>query len=171
MMALRQGNQDAARNLWERYYARLVRLVRHHLRSAGLGGSLRIDDENAALEAFRLFCAAQQDGRFPELSSRRQLWPLLVTITQTRLIATASRIERLKPNVSSGTMRMPPPSPRSDPKTPAATPPPIITSAAIIRCDRKRRARESRPGALIRLWAQVLRRVRQERDVAPPPVL
>jgi DNA-directed RNA polymerase specialized sigma24 family protein len=84
LVALRQGSEEAACNLWGRYYARIVRLVRHHLHGVGVPLSSPIDDENTALEAFHLFCAAHQDGRFPDLSSRRQLWPLLVTITLNR---------------------------------------------------------------------------------------
>src|SRR5215210_5175546 len=70
---------------------------------------------------------------------------------------TASLSGRPNPIVRSGTIRIPPPSPRSEPNTPAATPPasirtPIATSGV--------------GGTL--LGAQVLRRVRQERDVSRP---
>src|SRR5688500_12035767 len=51
-------------------------------------------------------------------------------ITHTSDTPTAERRSSPKPRVSSGTMRIPPPSPSSDPKTPAAKPPTSIRSPA-----------------------------------------
>ena len=54
-------DQEAARRLWERYYDRLCRLARRHLRSS----SRRMaDDEDVASTAFDSFCAAAVKGRF-----------------------------------------------------------------------------------------------------------
>ena len=85
LSALRGGSSDAARRLWERYYERILRLVQRHLRNSGETFAAPLDDEQLALDAFDRFCAAWQKGQFPELSSRQQLWPLLVAITLNRV--------------------------------------------------------------------------------------
>jgi DNA-directed RNA polymerase specialized sigma24 family protein len=71
----------AADALWQRYFARMVELARRHLaarvRQAG-------DEEDVALAAFADFCAGAAAGRFPRLSSRHDLWRLLLTLTLRR---------------------------------------------------------------------------------------
>lgn len=85
LLALRRGNPEAARGLWDRYYGRIMRLVQRYLRSAREPSVTTLDDEQLALDAFERFCAAWQKGRFPQLNTREQLWPLLVAITLNRV--------------------------------------------------------------------------------------
>jgi DNA-directed RNA polymerase specialized sigma24 family protein len=75
---LKQGDHEAARRLWEAYFARLVDLAR-----ARLGGVPRraADEEDVALSAFDSFCRAAGRGRFPRLEDRDDLWQLLVVLT------------------------------------------------------------------------------------------
>jgi DNA-directed RNA polymerase specialized sigma24 family protein len=81
--ALKAGDHAAAQRLWERYFRQLVRLAR-----ARYGGARRraADEEDAALSAFDSFCRGAADGRFPQLSDRDNLWPLLVVITARKVI-------------------------------------------------------------------------------------
>src|SRR5262249_16168581 len=80
---LRAGNRDAAQRLWERYFPQLVRLARRKL--AGL--PLRVaDDEDVALSAFDSFFRGLEQGRFPHLDDRDNLWALLVVITARKAI-------------------------------------------------------------------------------------
>ena len=72
------GDSAAAQQLWERYYQRLVGLARKRLQGAGV---LAADEEDVALSAFDSFFRNAQDGRFPQLVDRDNLWQLLVTIT------------------------------------------------------------------------------------------
>lgn len=75
---LKDGDNDAVRPLWEAYFRRLVALARAKLR----GASTRVaDEEDAALSAFDSFCRGAEQGRFPNLDNRDDLWRLLVTIT------------------------------------------------------------------------------------------
>jgi DNA-directed RNA polymerase specialized sigma24 family protein len=74
---LQAGDAEAARMLWERYFHRLVGLARKKLQDT----PFRSADEDVALGAFDSFCRGAQEGRFPDLSSRDNLWGLLVTIT------------------------------------------------------------------------------------------
>jgi len=72
------GAPAAAQQLWERYFQRLVGLARKRLQGAGV---LAADEEDVALSAFDSFFRNAQDGRFPQLVDRDNLWQLLVTIT------------------------------------------------------------------------------------------
>src|SRR5262249_7150341 len=61
---LKAGDADAAQQLWERYFRRLVGLARAKLRSAPRRAA---DEEDVALSAFDSFCQAAAQGRFPQL--------------------------------------------------------------------------------------------------------
>jgi DNA-directed RNA polymerase specialized sigma24 family protein len=75
---LKAGEAEAARALWERYFADLVRLARARLRDAPRAAA---DEEDAALSAFDSLCRGAEHGRFPRLDDRADLWRVLVTIT------------------------------------------------------------------------------------------
>jgi DNA-directed RNA polymerase specialized sigma24 family protein len=75
---LQAGNHDAAQPLWERYFPQLVRLARAKLQGVP---RREADEEDVALSAFASFCRGAQEHRFPRLSDRDNLWPLLVVIT------------------------------------------------------------------------------------------
>jgi len=75
---LQEGDPVAAQKLWERYFDRLVGVAR-----AKLQGQARraADEEDAALSAFDSFCRGVEEGRFPQLRDRHNLWRLLVIMT------------------------------------------------------------------------------------------
>ena len=73
---LREGNSDAAQQLWERYFSRLVEFARGKLRGTGRQAA---DEEDVALSAFHSFCVAAE--RFPRLNNRQDLWQVLVMLT------------------------------------------------------------------------------------------
>jgi DNA-directed RNA polymerase specialized sigma24 family protein len=75
---LQGGNHEAAQRLWERFSGRLMGLARTRLQTAP---RLAADEEDAVLSAFDSFCRGAEQGRFPQLEGRDQLWHLLVTIT------------------------------------------------------------------------------------------
>jgi RNA polymerase sigma factor (sigma-70 family) len=74
---LKEGREGAAQELWDRYFAQLMRVARHHLH----GMSREADEEDIALSAFKSTLLGLQNDRFPDLTDRTGLWPLLVTIT------------------------------------------------------------------------------------------
>jgi DNA-directed RNA polymerase specialized sigma24 family protein len=91
---LTAGDQGAARHLWERYFHRLVGLARKKL---GNFPRRAADEEDVALSAFKSFCRGAEQGRFPELTDRDNLWPLLVVLTARKagdLIAHQNRQKR-----------------------------------------------------------------------------
>jgi DNA-directed RNA polymerase specialized sigma24 family protein len=77
LQQIQTGQRDAAEALWRLYFPRLVRLARSHL--AGLPRRAA-DEEDIALTAFDSFCRGAEQGRFPALHGRDELWKLLVTI-------------------------------------------------------------------------------------------
>jgi DNA-directed RNA polymerase specialized sigma24 family protein len=80
---LRAGDRAAAQLLWQGYFHRLVALARRKLRGAPRGMA---DEEDVALSAFDSFCRGAEQGRFPQLSDRDDLWRLLFVITERKAI-------------------------------------------------------------------------------------
>jgi len=75
---LKGGNQAAAQELWQRYFRRLIGLARKKLQGRPRGAA---DEEDVALSAFDSFCRGAEQGRFPKLEDRNNLWHLLMVIT------------------------------------------------------------------------------------------
>jgi DNA-directed RNA polymerase specialized sigma24 family protein len=90
---LKAGNRDAVQPLWERYFQRLISLARKKLHDV----PRRIaDEEDVALSAFDSFCRGAENGRFPLLEDRANLWPLLVVITARKARDLAQHLRRKK---------------------------------------------------------------------------
>ncbi|HEX5273343.1 MAG TPA: ECF-type sigma factor [Gemmataceae bacterium] len=80
---LKNGDGLAAQRLWEGYFPRLVGLARKKLRAMPRRVT---DEEDVALSAFDSFCRGANQGRFPRVTGRDDLWPLLVTITARKAL-------------------------------------------------------------------------------------
>jgi hypothetical protein len=80
---LKGGAGEAAQPLWERYFAHLVALARAKLRGAPRQAA---DEEDVALSAFDSFCRGVEQGRFPRLDDRDDLWQLLMLLTARKAI-------------------------------------------------------------------------------------
>ncbi|MCO6455182.1 MAG: helix-turn-helix domain-containing protein [Pirellulaceae bacterium] len=81
--SLKRGDDEAARQLWNRYFARLVGLARSRLAAAP---TRLADEEDAALSAFDSFCRGAEQGRFRQLEDRDDLWQLLVVLTVRKIL-------------------------------------------------------------------------------------
>jgi DNA-directed RNA polymerase specialized sigma24 family protein len=82
LQLLKAGDRAAAQPLWEKYFAQLVRHAR-----ARLAGTFRTvaDEEDVALSAFASFYRGIEQGRFPHLDDRHDLWRvLLMLVAQKR---------------------------------------------------------------------------------------
>lgn len=75
---LKQGDRAAAHELWRAYHRRLVGLA---LRKLDGAPRRAVDEEDVALSAFASFCRRVEDGHYPQIDSRDDLWRLLLTIT------------------------------------------------------------------------------------------
>lgn len=80
---LEAGDEDAARQLWQRYYHELVELAR-----ARLGAMPRrvIDEEDVAVSVLRCLYEGATSGKFASVVNRQELWQLLATITIRKVI-------------------------------------------------------------------------------------
>ncbi len=93
---VKEGDSFAARQLWERYFEKLVRLARRRLKES----SRRVaDEEDIALSALDSFCRAAQLGRFPNLADRDSLWRLLIRMTTRKVVDQVRYNERQKRKV------------------------------------------------------------------------
>src|SRR5688500_7889526 len=90
---LKEGRQDAAAPLWQRYFQTLVRLAQKKLQGTRRAAA---DEEDVALSAFDSFCRAAEAGRFPRLNDRDDLWRLLVVITERKAANQKRDEQRLK---------------------------------------------------------------------------
>jgi RNA polymerase sigma factor (sigma-70 family) len=81
IMELHAGDRAAAQKLWEAYYRRLVDLARRRLRALPRAAA---DEEDVALSAFDSFCRGAEQGRFPRLDDRDDLWQVLLVLTRRK---------------------------------------------------------------------------------------
>lgn len=81
--ALKEGDEPAAANVWNHYFERLVAVACEKLRSAPRRAA---DEEDVVAKAFETFFCRVQQGRFPQLQDRQDLWHLLVKITERKAI-------------------------------------------------------------------------------------
>jgi DNA-directed RNA polymerase specialized sigma24 family protein len=79
--------------LWRRYYTELVRRV-----SQRLGRQFRraADEEDVALSTMDSFLCGMREGRFPDLRNRKELWNLLLTIADRKVIKHRKREKSAK---------------------------------------------------------------------------
>jgi DNA-directed RNA polymerase specialized sigma24 family protein len=78
---LQQGDPAAVQQLWQRYFVSLAKLARRALGAMPLRAH---DEEDVALSAFDSFCRNAEQGRFPDLQDRDNLWRLLAVITMRK---------------------------------------------------------------------------------------
>lgn len=77
------GDSAAANRIWHHYFDRLVRSVRGRL--AGHNRAVS-DEEDIVLSVFDSFYAAAEQGRFPDLADRDDLWRLLLRMSARKVI-------------------------------------------------------------------------------------
>jgi DNA-directed RNA polymerase specialized sigma24 family protein len=80
---LKDGDPQAAQQLWNTYFLRMVEVARGKLH--GAPGRMA-DEEDVALSAFQSFCRGTQEGRFTELLECDDPWPLLQALTSHKAI-------------------------------------------------------------------------------------
>jgi RNA polymerase sigma factor (sigma-70 family) len=90
---LRAGDRAAAEHLWQGYFQRLVVLARQKLRRAPRGVA---DEEDVALSALDSLVRGAEQGRFPRLNDRDDLWQLLLVITERKAIDLVNHEHRAK---------------------------------------------------------------------------
>lgn len=83
LSGVKRGDQAAIREVFDRCFDQLVRLAK-----ARLGGASRrvADEEDVALSVFQSLCRGAAAGRFERMRDRDELWQLLMTITQQKVV-------------------------------------------------------------------------------------
>lgn len=90
---VKEGDSLAAHRLWHHYYDRLVAEARKQLQGKHRGAS---DEEDIVLSVFESFYRAAEQGRFPELTDRGDLWRLLLRMAARKVIDKRRRDGRLR---------------------------------------------------------------------------
>ena len=80
---VKDGDSVAANQIWQYYFDRLVRSVRHKLHGQNRAVS---DEEDIVLSVFDSFYIAVEKGRFPDLSDRYDLWRLLLRMSARKVV-------------------------------------------------------------------------------------
>ena len=87
--ALKDGDQQAAQQLWQHFAERLQEVARSQL---GQVPRRAADEEDVVLSAFDGLCRGVQEGRFPNLHDRDDLWQILVMLTQRKAASQQRRV-------------------------------------------------------------------------------
>ncbi len=84
---IKHGDSRSAQELWDRYFARLVKVARSRLQHL----ERDLSGEDVALSAMKSLMLGARENRYPDLSDRSGLWPLLVTITAHKSVSEQRR--------------------------------------------------------------------------------
>lgn len=80
---VKAGDSSAANRIWQHYFDRLVRSVRARMYGQNRAIS---DEEDVVLSVFDSFYNAAENGRFPDLSDRDDLWRLLLRMSARKVV-------------------------------------------------------------------------------------
>ena len=80
---LKSGEAQAAQVLWDEYSVALVNLAKKRLGKSPLAMT---DEEDVALSVFGSICRGAAEGRFTDITTRDELWWLLLRITKQKAV-------------------------------------------------------------------------------------
>jgi RNA polymerase sigma factor (sigma-70 family) len=80
---LKSGEVEAAQNLWNRYSEELLRVAKWRL---GASPRRTGDEEDVALSVFGSLFRGMAEGRLDNISSRDELWWVLLSITRRKAV-------------------------------------------------------------------------------------
>lgn len=90
---VKAGDSNAANRIWHHYFDRLVRSVRGRLYGQNRAVS---DEEDIVLSVFESFYDAAENGRFPDLSDRDDLWQLLLRMAARKVVDKRRHDQRVR---------------------------------------------------------------------------
>lgn len=93
LISAKDGDEQAAIELWNAYFHRLAAVARRKLRGAPTRAS---DEEDAVLSAFGNMLEGIKANRFAQLEDRDDLWQVLVMLTARKSIEHRRRAEAQK---------------------------------------------------------------------------
>ena len=80
---LKSGEAQAAQVLWDEYSVALVNLAKQRIGEFPLAMT---DEEDVALSVFGSICRGAAEGRFTDITTRDELWWLLLRITKQKTV-------------------------------------------------------------------------------------
>lgn len=87
------GNNDAAANIYSHYFEQIMNLAKRRM---GVAYRRVADEEDVAQSVMQSLFEGIAAGRYPELSSRENLWRLLVVMTARKAINVVEKQRALK---------------------------------------------------------------------------
>lgn len=75
--AVRSGDGIAAQHLWQRYFHQLMHQARMRMSNVE---KTSYDEEDAAISTFNVLCQKLQEGCYPRIADRGELWHLMLTV-------------------------------------------------------------------------------------------
>ncbi len=79
---MKDGDDDAAAKLWERYFEPLIQRAARRLNNSRAGRV--VSPEDAVVDVFTSLFERLRQGKYPDLLDRHGLWRLLLTITDRK---------------------------------------------------------------------------------------
>ena len=96
---LREGDPIATQRIWERF---LDRLIRHADRKLKATRRRAEDEEDVVQVAFAQFFSMVEEGKFPQLNDRDDLWQVLTMLVERRAIDLVRRNNTLRRGSGNG---------------------------------------------------------------------
>jgi DNA-directed RNA polymerase specialized sigma24 family protein len=81
--AMRQGDPEAIRRLVERYFGKLRKLSQERIRR---GAPIFEDGEDIAIQVLTSVCQKVEEGKYPDLQNRDDLWYLMIFVAHRLVI-------------------------------------------------------------------------------------
>ncbi|MCA9016053.1 MAG: hypothetical protein KDA77_12040 [Planctomycetaceae bacterium] len=91
--ALKEGEAEAAQNLWNRYFKKLVDHAEARIRNCPQG---TLEAEDIAVSVFESLWRGANEGRFQQLHNRDELWWLLLALTKRKVASHIRKETALK---------------------------------------------------------------------------
>ncbi|MCA9047658.1 MAG: winged helix-turn-helix transcriptional regulator [Planctomycetaceae bacterium] len=82
---LKTGEAEAAQQLWDRFFHKLIQQIEVKIRQYQCPPGM-VDSEDVAASVFESLFRGAQAGRFDNVSGRDELWWLLLTLTQQKVV-------------------------------------------------------------------------------------
>ena len=80
---LRQGNNAAAKQIWTRFFDRLVNVARHEMQTANRRVA---DEEDVASIVLASLCSQAEKGQLPDILNRDDLWRMLLVRLRNEVV-------------------------------------------------------------------------------------
>lgn len=88
LQQLQDGNQEAAKEIWDRFIDQLIRAANKKLKELPRRS---VEEEDIAQSAFNSFFRGAKEKGFRKLENREDLWQILAMLTERKAIAVLRR--------------------------------------------------------------------------------